>query len=161
MLCKHELGRSSWVTKCSWKCKALRIGDQQTRHPKPYSISTGAKYVALHWKSRMRCSSHIQWIHCQTAVILEKCTASRALEEPWKSLINTLNHIYWLLLVSDSLDSLIRQGGLLLVVSHLFAVPALVVWIGLEEGKYLKLGCEKYFCRVTYWALLEMLLHVL
>jgi hypothetical protein len=27
------------------------------------SISTGAQYVALHWKSWMRCSSHIQWIH--------------------------------------------------------------------------------------------------
>jgi hypothetical protein len=31
----------------------------------------------------------------------------------------------------DWLDSLIGPGGLLLVVSHLFAVPVLVLWVGL------------------------------
>jgi len=31
--------------------------------------------------------------------------------------------------------SLIRQGGLLLVVSRLFAVPLLFLWVGLEKTK--------------------------
>jgi hypothetical protein len=39
---------------------------------------------------------------------------------------------------------IIGPGALLLVVSHLSAVHALVLWVGLERGKY-KLGCEKYF----------------
>jgi hypothetical protein len=34
----------------------------------------------------------------------------------------------------DWLDSLIGLGGLLLVVSHLFAVPVLVLWAGLEKS---------------------------
>jgi hypothetical protein len=34
----------------------------------------------------------------------------------------------------DWLDGLIGQGGLLLVVSHLFAVPILVLWVGLEKS---------------------------
>jgi hypothetical protein len=46
---------------------------------------------------------------------------------------------------------------LLLVISHLFAVPVLVLWVRLGKSKELKLGCEKYFCGVTYWAPLEML----
>jgi hypothetical protein len=33
----------------------------------------------------------------------------------------------------DWLDSLIGPGGLLLVVSHLFVVPVLVSWVGLEK----------------------------
>jgi hypothetical protein len=33
----------------------------------------------------------------------------------------------------DLPDSLIGPGGLLLVVSHLFAVPLLVLWAGLEK----------------------------
>jgi len=41
-------------------------------------------------------------------------------------------------------------GGLLLVVSHLFAVLVSVLWLGLQKSKITKLGCEKYFCRVTY-----------
>jgi hypothetical protein len=36
--------------------------------------------------------------------------------------------------VSDWLDSLIGPGGLLLVVYHLFAVPILVLWVGLEKS---------------------------
>ncbi len=35
----------------------------------------------------------------------------------------------------DLPDSLIGPGGLLLVVSHLFAVPLLVLWVGLEKSK--------------------------
>jgi hypothetical protein len=34
----------------------------------------------------------------------------------------------------DWLDNLIGQGGLLLVVSHLFAVPVLVLWVELEKS---------------------------
>jgi hypothetical protein len=34
--------------------------------------------------------SKIEWIHWKTAVNLKKCTASRALEEPWNILINTV-----------------------------------------------------------------------
>jgi hypothetical protein len=45
----------------------------------------------------------------------------------------------------DWLDSLIGPAGLLLVVSHLFAIPVLVLWVGLEKCKQLKLGCENFF----------------
>lgn len=37
--------------------------------------------------------------------------------------------------IVDWLDSLIGPGGLLFVVSHLFAVPDLVLWVGLEKCK--------------------------
>jgi hypothetical protein len=52
---------------------------------------------------------------------------------------------------------MIGPCGLLLVVSHLFAVTILVLWMGLEKGKKTELGCQNYFCRVTYRALLGML----
>jgi hypothetical protein len=35
----------------------------------------------------------------------------------------------------DSLDSMIGPGGLLLVVSCLFSVLVLVLWVGLEKSK--------------------------
>ncbi len=35
----------------------------------------------------------------------------------------------------DWLDSLIDPGQLQLVVSHLFGVPVLVLWVGLEKSK--------------------------
>jgi len=35
--------------------------------------------------------------------------------------------------VADWLDSLIRPSGLLLVVSHVYAVPVSVLWVGLEK----------------------------
>jgi hypothetical protein len=41
------------------------------------SNSTGAQYAALHWKSWMRCSSHIQW---SSGRLLETCTSFRAVE---------------------------------------------------------------------------------
>jgi hypothetical protein len=44
---------------------------------------------------------------------------------------------------------MIGPGGLLLVVYHVFAVSILVLWVWLEKSKY--------FYRVTYGALLEML----
>ncbi len=37
--------------------------------------------------------------------------------------------------VVDWLDSLIGPVGLLFIVSHLFAVPDLVLWVGLEKSK--------------------------
>jgi hypothetical protein len=37
--------------------------------------------------------------------------------------------------VSDWPIVMIGPSGLLLVVSHLFAVPVLVLWVGLEKGK--------------------------
>jgi hypothetical protein len=43
---------------------------------------------------------------------------------------------------------MIGPGGLLLVVPYLFAVPASVLWVTKEY--ITKLGCEKYFLRVTY-----------
>jgi hypothetical protein len=36
-------------------------------------------------------------------------------------------------------------GGLLLVVSHLFALPVSVLWVGFEKKQITELGCEKYF----------------
>jgi hypothetical protein len=45
---------------------------------------------------------------------------------------------------------MVRPGGLLLVVPHLFAVP-ISVFMGEVAKEYTtKLGCEKYFSRVTY-----------
>jgi len=84
-------------------------------------------YVALPMKSWMRsskvgCRSPIQWTHWKTAQCCEseKCTAFKALQELWKSLINTTKWNYWLLFpVSDWLDSFFGPVGLLLVVSHL------------------------------------------
>jgi hypothetical protein len=35
----------------------------------------------------------------------------------------------------DWLDTSIGRGGLVLVVSHLFAIPILVLWVGLEKSK--------------------------
>jgi hypothetical protein len=43
---------------------------------------------------------------------------------------------------------MIRPGGLLLLVPHPFAVP--VFMGGLVKEYMTKLGCEKYFLRVTY-----------
>jgi hypothetical protein len=58
--------------------------------------------------------------------------------------------------VSDCPIIMIGPGGLLLVVPHLFAVRVLlsefqlVSWVGVARKKITKLGCEKYFCWVTY-----------
>jgi len=46
--------------------------------------------------------------------------------------------------VSDWPIIIIGPGGLLLVVPHLFAVPVLVLWVGLPKKYTTKLGCEKY-----------------
>jgi hypothetical protein len=40
--------------------------------------------------------------------------------------------------VADWLDSLIRPSGLLLVVSHVYAVPVSVLWVGLEKKLVIK-----------------------
>jgi hypothetical protein len=48
-------------------------------------------------------------------------------------------------LLFDWLDSLICPGGFLLVVSHLFAVPVLVLWVGLEKSKELILDVRNIF----------------
>ncbi len=61
--------------------------------------------------------------------------------------------IQLLLSVSDWPIIMIRPGGLLLVVPHLFAVPVSVLWVGLAKEYITKLGCEKYFHRVAYCAL--------
>jgi hypothetical protein len=55
-----------------------------------------------------------------------------------------------LLPVSDWPIIIIRLGALPLVVSHLFGVTVLVLWVGLEKAKETKLGCEKYFGKVKY-----------
>jgi hypothetical protein len=44
----------------------------------------------------------------------------------------------------------IGVGSLLLVVSHIIAVPVLVLWVALKKKKKTELGCEKYLCRVIY-----------
>jgi hypothetical protein len=45
---------------------------------------------------------------------------------------------------------MIGPDGLLLVIPHIFAVPVSVLLVGLPKKYTTKLGCEKYFCRVTY-----------
>jgi hypothetical protein len=44
---------------------------------------------------------------------------------------------------------MIGPGGLL-VVAHLFAVQFSILMSGVAKEYITKLGCEKYFCRVTY-----------
>jgi hypothetical protein len=39
--------------------------------------------------------------------------------------------------VSDLPIIMIGPGGLLLVVSHLFAIPASVLWVGLQKSTYI------------------------
>jgi hypothetical protein len=93
------------------------------------------------------------WLPCLRWLVSGTATVAVHLQK--KSVINMI----WLLVsVSDWPIILIRPGGLLLVVPHLFAVPVSVLSMGLQKSKYLyKLGCEEYFCRVVYWAPLEML----
>jgi hypothetical protein len=75
---------------------------------------------------------YTQWIHSKkTAVTLEKL---HILQGPQGALEES-NQIDRLLPVSDWLDGLIGPPGLLLVVSHLFAVPVLVLSVGLEINK--------------------------
>jgi hypothetical protein len=53
--------------------------------------------------------------------------------------------------VSDCPIIMIGPGGLLLVVPPLFAVRVSVSFMGgVARKKITKLGCEKYFCWVTY-----------
>jgi hypothetical protein len=53
---------------------------------------------------------------------------------------------------------IIRPGGLLLVVVPSPICCSSFGFIGGVERKYItELGCEKYFCKVTYSAPLEML----
>ncbi len=75
----------------------------------------------------------IQW---KIAMSLGKCTAcfQRALEETWNSHIR----IYWVLHVSDWVDSLIGPGGLLLVVCCWIAVLRAFHRLGLEKSKGIK-----------------------
>jgi hypothetical protein len=49
---------------------------------------------------------------------------------------------------------MIGPGGLLLLVPHLFAVPVSVLSVELQKSTYM---IKQYVGRVTYWALLEML----
>ncbi len=107
--------------------------------PKNYLLKLSTPILSM-WpqKSWMRRSSHIQWIHWNTALTLKKCTYSCALEKPWKSLIDTVKVKSYLLTdpISDwVLDSLIGPAGLLLVISHLFAVQLSLLLVGLEKSK--------------------------
>jgi hypothetical protein len=64
-----------------------------------------------------------------------------------KSVINMISLV---LSVSNLPIIMIRPGGLLLVVPHLFALPVSVLWFGVAKEYIIKLGCEKYFCGFTY-----------
>jgi hypothetical protein len=48
---------------------------------------------------------------------------------------SVINKIGLLLPVSDWWTRMIAAGGLLLVVSHQFAVPVLVLWVGFQRVK--------------------------
>ncbi len=77
---------------------------------------------------------------------------------PAEKSVNTMSSL--LLTVSDWLIVMIGPGGLLLVAPHLFAVPDSVLWVRLQEKYITKLGCEIYFCRVAYSALLRYILGI-
>ncbi len=55
-------------------------------------------------------------------------------------------------------DSSVGPCGLLLVVSHVFAVPVLVLWVGLEKSKEPNLDMKNIFAGLQTWIPLEMLL---
>ncbi len=52
---------------------------------------------------------------------------------------------------------MISPGDLLLVVSHQFAVPVLVLWDGVGKKFITKLECEEYFCMCTVGDALSMI----
>jgi hypothetical protein len=68
-----------------------------------------------------------------------------------------INMIWLLLSVSDLSIIMIGPGGLLLVVPIYLQFQFQFYW-WVAKKKKTKLGCEKYFCGVTYWAPLAMLL---
>jgi hypothetical protein len=73
---------------------------------------------------------------------------------------SVINRIWLLLSASDRLIMMIGPSGLLLVVPHLPMCCLSFSFMGGVVKKYItKLGCETYFCKVTYSAPLEMLLH--
>jgi hypothetical protein len=104
------------------------------------------------WKSWMWFINLIQGIHWKTAGTLEKCTAFQssggALEQSNK---HQSNRIYWRLPVSHWLDSLIGPTGLLLVISHLLAVPILVLWVGLEKKLVIKTWMWEIVLQAAFW----------
>jgi hypothetical protein len=58
------------------------------------------------------------------------------LSEPWKRKINTVkSYLLTAPCFFDWVDSLIGPSGLLLVVSHLSAIPVSVLWVGLEKSQ--------------------------
>jgi hypothetical protein len=63
--------------------------------------------------------SQIQWIHLKTPGTLKTCTEFKALEGEQT---NKYSQSYWLVPVSDWLDSLIGPSGLLLVVSNQLSI---------------------------------------
>jgi hypothetical protein len=71
------------------------------------------------------------------------------LSEPWRRPGTVHIRVFWLLHVSDWVDSLIVPGGLLLVIFCWNAVLRFIGW-GWKKVKQLKLRCDKYFCRVTH-----------
>jgi hypothetical protein len=90
---------------------------------------------------------------CKLTLDEEKSTHAK----PNTCQTRVINNIWLVLPLSDWPIIIIGSSGLLLVVSHLFAVPVLDLWVRLKNKWITKLGCEKHFCRVTCWAPLEML----
>jgi hypothetical protein len=70
-----------------------------------------------------------------------------------------INMISLLLLVFDWPIMMIDPGGLLLVVWTYFQSLRKSLMGGVPKKWITKLGCEKYFSGITYWALVAMLLH--
>jgi hypothetical protein len=63
---------------------------------------------------------------------------------------SVINMIKLLLIVSDWPIIMICPSGLLLVVPHLFSLPISSFMGGVAKEYITKLGCEKYFHRITY-----------
>jgi hypothetical protein len=103
------------------------------------SSSTGAQYVTLQkkigWRKFKTCwFNSAKWFWPSIfAQFAEACKRHSKVEHlPEKSVVNMI----WLLLpVFDWTIIVIGPGGLLLVVSHLFAVPVWVISVGWEKTK--------------------------
>ncbi len=113
-----------------WKCEKLVHVD--LLRASALALSTGPSMEILDKVLRFKSIGRLMLLPWKSKQLSESSEGA-----PWNSPINKTqpNRTYWLVHVSEWLDCLIGPGGLLLVVSHVFAVPISVLWVGLEKSK--------------------------
>jgi hypothetical protein len=131
-LSKSKINYFSWREKM---CQG-KVGSGEIL--KPWSISSNTQYVTPSLKSfdDLQEWNWVERLGCDTWK--RKCTTFRALDErdlEKSSKQTQLNHVYWLLRVSNCVDSLIAPSGLLLgtSLSHPLAIPSFIFMSGVAE----------------------------